>query len=417
MNQYKLVSRIKRVFTEEVIKLIAATCDSKTIGSDQDKVMILRSILKTYKIKNYMLGGATNRAVFFIDSYAYKIALNHEGYRDNLMEFSVARDPELIPLVTKSYETNGYILVAECVKALTEDDFAVRKREIIMKLETISTRYLFHDVGTNKKNFTNWGIRDNGDLVMLDYAYMHRANESLFTCDHCGVGILRYDTTFSYLMCNNRSGCNKTYSYNDRKTTQGIQVDLDRMQLAKDEAIVIPQGETEKIVSLHNSGKFIDEDTIVIETESEYIRYLKEVNNKMDKEFDRDLALSDVINMVREGRTAGSISVEDRDTTATVVKSKNKVAVLFDIDDIVQDDEDEYDDDDDWTLQVASLSEVVSKAAKQAEIERQQAINNSIDQLDAIDAVVETMEAKVDKDNDGVMQLGIDTMSKNGGEA
>ena len=416
MNEYKLVSRIKRVFSDEVIKLIAATCDSKTIGSDQDKVMILRSILKTYKITNYMLGGATNRAVFFIDAYAYKIALNHEGYRDNLMEYAVARDPELEGLVTKSYETNGYILVAECVKALTQEDFSVRKREIIRKLDTISTKYLFHDVGTDKKNFTNWGIRDNGDLVMLDYAYMHRATEGLFTCDHCGTGILTYNATFSYLICNNRAGsCTKSYTYNERKTTQGVQVDIDRMNEAKQESIVIPAGETEKIVSMYSNGRVIDKDTIVIETEADYIRYIKEVNNKMDKDFDREMALDDIIDMMKNNNDDEPIKVEDRDIQTTVVKSKNKIAIMFDIDEVNSPKEEEHDDydDDDWTKDVVPLSDVVEMAAQQAKREREQVIDNAITQLDAIDAVVNTMEEEVDKDGDGIMPL----CSKEGGEA
>ena len=409
--EYKLVSRIKRVFSNDVIRLIAATCDSKTIGSDQDKIMIIRSILKTYKIPNYMLGGATNRVVFFIDSYAYKIALNHEGYRDNLMEYAVSRDPELDGLVTKSYETNGYILVAECVKALTEEDFIVRKRDIIRKLDTISTRYLFHDVGTNKKNFTNWGIRDNGDLVMLDYAYMHRATEGLFTCDHCGVGVLNYDATFSYLVCNNRAGgCTKTYSYNERKTTQGVQVDIDRINLEKERSIVLTKDEASKIVSKHKSGMVVDKDAIIIETESDYIRYLKEVNNKMDKDFDRDQALEDLIDLMNESK--GNV-VEtqngEKSIQASYFKSKDKLVLMFDLDDFDDDEEDHDSSDDDeekdWRDVVAPLSEIIDIAARQAELDRKSVVDDLSKQLDAIDAVVDTVEKLGDKDNDGIIDI------------
>ena len=60
------------------------------------------------------LGAGTNRYSMLKDNYVFKFALDHYGFDDdNNTEFN--KSMELQPYVTKTYETNGLISVAEYV--------------------------------------------------------------------------------------------------------------------------------------------------------------------------------------------------------------------------------------------------------------------------------------------------------------
>ena len=286
----KLNSKIHTLFSDEILRLVASICDSRRIDSYHQKMILVQQILKRYGIKFRMLGGATNRLTLMIDGYAIKFAIDRQGYKDNLMEYSLS--PELQPYVTKTYETNGYIVVSECVRTMTLDDFRILKSDICKVLEALSRDYLLGDVGYITRNFTNWGIRDNGEVVILDYAYCHRATEKLFSCDVCGEGVLRYDATYSYLMCSNRGVCNTKYNYMERKSIQGDQVDIDMINEAKEESFVLPSGKT--FVQLNDDNE--DADVVIVDTLEKYKKYLKEDLNMTY--FDDDEALSLMIRML-----------------------------------------------------------------------------------------------------------------------
>ena len=124
----KIKSKIKQLFCDDLLNLCAVTCDTMRINSSQHKMLIIQQLLKKYNIPFSVLGGATNRIALYIDRYAVTFAVDHQGYVDNLVEYSISR--ELQPYVTKSYETNGYILVAESVKTMSLDDFKLRRADI-----------------------------------------------------------------------------------------------------------------------------------------------------------------------------------------------------------------------------------------------------------------------------------------------
>lgn len=268
------------MFSNELLLLIAKICDCRSISSTQDKMKLTQQLLVSYGVKFEVLGGATNRLTLLIDTYAIKFAMDNEGYRDNFMEYSLS--PELQPYVTKAYETNGYVLVAECVKTLSIEEFNIHRPDVRRVLQTLGNEYLLGDVGIQKRNFTNWGIRDNGEIVILDYAYMHRADEKLFVCEWCGDGYLSYDETFTKLICSNKTGgCGRTHTYDDRKRVQGSQVDIDMINEAKDIAIIIKGDDTEKEINNSNYGTLVDNDVRIIETASDVDSIWEEVYNKM----------------------------------------------------------------------------------------------------------------------------------------
>lgn len=266
----KVTSRIKTMFQPELLRYIAAICDTPRISSNNQKMIMLGNLLYTYGIDFEILGGATNRIVFQIDGYAVKFAIDEQGYIDNLIEYSLS--PELQPFVTKSYETNGYIQVQECVEVMSKEAFQLYRVEINKVLDTMCQDYLLGDVGYIEKNRTNWGIRGTKPVI-LDYAYCHRATENLFTCDVCGSA-LRYNSTYDILMCSDRCSCKATYSYNERKRIQGSKVDEDMIEEMKSISIKIPKGETSKDIEMFED-KLIDEKYFVVDTPGDMREYEK----------------------------------------------------------------------------------------------------------------------------------------------
>lgn len=287
----KLKSKIRSIFSNDLLDLIASICDTKRVASLPEKMKILRDLLYSNGIKFEVLGGATNRIALFIDGYAVKFAMDNQGYRDNLIEYSICE--ELQPYVTKAYETNGYVLIAECVRPLTESDFIVRKQDMLNILMNLSNDYLLGDVGYIRKNMTNWGIRDNGDVVILDYAYCHRATEMLFTCPVCGEGVLTYDHVFDKLMCTNKSVCHATFTYNQRKSAQGDQVDLDMIEERKKESLILNEDEDAAIIEGETQGRLINQNghkVIVVNNDATY-RKMMEARKMISTKFDSDKAM------------------------------------------------------------------------------------------------------------------------------
>lgn len=265
-------SKIKTIFgkDDKLLRYIGAICDTKRIESNAEKMVTLSNLLYTYKIPFQFLGGATNRLALQIDGYAVKFAMDEQGYLDNLIEYSLS--PELQPYVTKSFETNGYILIAECVELMTSEKWELYRTEIRKVLDILCNDYLLGDVGYIKKNMTNWGIRENRPVI-LDYAYCHRFTENLFTCSRCGSP-LTYDSTYDKLMCTDRSGCRAVYTYNDRKRIQGKQVDIDMINERKGESIRLPKGVVSKDIAVIED-RMIGDNAFIIDNPGDYHRYIK----------------------------------------------------------------------------------------------------------------------------------------------
>lgn len=272
----KVISRIKTIFPLDVLRYIAAICDTRRIESNNEKMIVLCDLLYSNNIKFEILGGATNRIALQIDGYAVKFAMDEQGYLDNLIEYSLS--PELQPFVTKSYETNGYIQVQECVEVMTKETFKVYRAEINKVLDSLCQDYLLGDVGYIDKNRTNWGVR-SGKPVILDYAYCHRATENLFTCSKCGAP-LTYDSTYDKLVCTDRSMCRTVYTYNERKRIQGKQVDEDMVKERKTQSICLPGDEVSKDIEMFED-RLVGDNYFIIDSPEDMHNYnkLKERSN------------------------------------------------------------------------------------------------------------------------------------------
>lgn len=196
IEMYKLQSKrfANRMFKGQNIR---------TEYSANMKVKDMTKLLSEYLGKkgfSYSFPGAgTNRMTVLINGYIYKIALDQDGYIDNLNEFIMSKEAQ--PYVTKTYETNGLLAVAEYVTLISYEEFVEKKARILEILDDISREYLIGDMGWTQKNYTNWGYRKNSDdLVILDFGHMHRLSGEKLLCRECGQ-ILQYNSTFTKLKC------------------------------------------------------------------------------------------------------------------------------------------------------------------------------------------------------------------------
>lgn len=268
----KMKSKIKSLFGTELRHELAAICDTKRIEKNTDKMDLVVRLLRSNGVSFDLLGGATNRIVVMMDGYAVKIAVDRQGFKDNWMEFSLSVETQ--PYTTKSYETNGYILVQACVRLITLEEWRARKPEILKILDAFGREYLLGDVGYYDLNMTNWGVQDDNSLVILDYAYCHRLTEELFTCPVCGA-ILTYDTNCVNFLCSDRANCHEKYSYNDIKSIQGEDIDWDMIKERKKDAICVPEGK-DFITVERDSDKLLDERTVVIRSYWELEKFKEE---------------------------------------------------------------------------------------------------------------------------------------------
>ncbi len=189
--------RIQEFFSEKILdKIKEIDQDPENIHNDMKAKKIL-FLLKDLGFTE--IGPGTNRLAVRNVDYIYKIALDSFGVRDNWNEFNMS--PELQPVVTKTYETNGIIAVAEYVNLITKQEFFDSINNIRTILEYLDQNdYLFCDVGLVAKNYLNFGFRDNGELVITDYGYIYPFDPKLRFCKKCGSRI-KWNPDYTTLIC------------------------------------------------------------------------------------------------------------------------------------------------------------------------------------------------------------------------
>ena len=149
----KLRSRIMEDFTEEDLDYLSGLINSPYFDTNNDKA---DAILHQFRDKNFIeLAPATNRFALLKGKYVYKFALDRYGVDDNINEYNMSA--ELQPYVTKTYETNGLITIAEYVNLINQSEFDNSIPNIRMILQELSKNYIFSDIGTISRNRCNWG--------------------------------------------------------------------------------------------------------------------------------------------------------------------------------------------------------------------------------------------------------------------
>lgn len=213
MNK-QVKSRILQHIPKELIAKLNNICNNNTLGDNNTKVRMIMSSLNEFDVDYLELGPGTNRLAVLIDGYVFKFALDSDGVDDNRAEFSLTKD--LQPFVTRVYECNGIMCVSEYVTVMSKSDFNSNKDTIKKILSILAETYLIGDVGTVEKNYMNWGYRDDGSIVILDFAYIYSlygseliCNRNLKSGDVC-KGMIEYDSNFNKLRC---PKCYQEYSF------------------------------------------------------------------------------------------------------------------------------------------------------------------------------------------------------------
>ena len=243
MEVKQIRSRILEIFSKECLIELNKICQNKRIADNNAKVEAVIMCLNKYEIDYVELGPGTNRFAILIDGYVFKIALDKWGVQDNLNELTISE--ELQPFVSKTYECNELILVAEYVTVISREEFAKKREQMEEILSIISEGYLLGDVGIVPKNFCNWGYRDTGELVILDYAYIYRIIGDEMLCsvinektgERCGA-MLEYDNNFHNMFC---PRCRAKYTTIDVRRRIPTEHEKHENDMAKQTAYAVTQ--------------------------------------------------------------------------------------------------------------------------------------------------------------------------------
>lgn len=237
-------SRIHQFFSKELISGLWKICNNKHVKSNNEKVEFIRDLLTEHEVDFIELGPGTNRFAILLDNYVFKIAMDKWGAVDNLNEFSTSY--ELQPYVVKTYETNGIISVCEYVTLISREEFAEHREQLRRILSYLAEGFLLGDVSTSEKNMTNWGFRDDKQLVILDYAYIYHVQSSDLYCtsERCrdDQRFLEYNLDFSELYC---PVCRAKYQFTDIRRRISSEEEYNDHQRALDSSYRLTEAKQE----------------------------------------------------------------------------------------------------------------------------------------------------------------------------
>ena len=274
--QKVLRSLIHEIFPYELRVEIDLLSRRRDIINEEKQEEIFK-LLRKYNITDTTpLGPGTNRYAFKIAGFVVKVATDNDGKIDNMKEFKMAK--RLFPHVTKTYEisSNGTLLIAEYIQPFGSYSEMLGYADQIRKiLSDLSSVYLIGDVGIDRKNYANWGLRVGSDEpVCLDFAYVYEISSSLFICSKCNANsMLIPDKDFVNLHCSNPA-CGARYTFEDIRMRIGN--DLHRHEIG----------------NLADEGYLMKESNVLTELTPERSNYLeKEVKKEKEKTIEHEEAV------------------------------------------------------------------------------------------------------------------------------
>ena len=209
-------SLIKKYFSVDLL----VELEKLSMRHDLDnnaKSVIINKLLEDNNIPFSKLGCGTNRYGVSVDGYVLKFALDKLGKMDNRREFKYS--PLLYPDVIKVYESlpTGLIAVSEYITVFDKDMYYSNQDRMRHILKRICDQYLVGDIGLSTNNYMNWGVRDDGSIASLDFAYIYSLSANSFVCRACDSGsFVVYDNDFNTLVC---PSCGHKYSFKQLRKT------------------------------------------------------------------------------------------------------------------------------------------------------------------------------------------------------
>lgn len=212
MPTKRLYSRIKRYIPDDLyLKLYRLMYVSDL--TNNEKTTMIQIYLNEAGVDYLSLGPGTNRYAVLIDQVVFKFALDEDGMIDNRREMLYTE--RLQPYVIKCYECikNGLVMVCERIRVIDSINFRTYRDKILDILKDITRQgFLIGDVGINEKNYLNWGIRPNGEVCCLDFAYIYNVKYNLFKCSCKDHPFLEWDDMFVNLIC---PSCHRQYTFGE----------------------------------------------------------------------------------------------------------------------------------------------------------------------------------------------------------
>ena len=269
MAEKMLRSRINEVVRSEEMAWDLIELNRSSIKHGK-KAMEFYRILEQNGVRFEQLGIGTNRVGVKINGYCFKYSLNKEGLFDTRREMYLSKLLGKDVVMVHEITSDGTLGVYEYVRTLSsESELKQYYDKIHAMLERITTKYFIGDMGIVTKNSRNIGVRSDGTVCSIDFAYIRSIKSSDVTCPHCRA-VYRYNDDFSSVYCN----CRNNVKFEElRRYFADDSADLTRIP----QQSYIFNGETEKMVELDPAKSIIDiraED--VMEQERERVKAYRE---------------------------------------------------------------------------------------------------------------------------------------------
>lgn len=215
-----------------------------------DKAREFYKILERNNVAFEPLGLGTNRVGIKINGFCFKYSLNKEGLFDTRREMYLSKNLGRDVVMVHEITSDGTLGVYEYVRTLTSESELKQYFDKISEMLTrITSKYFIGDMGIVSKNCRNIGIRSDGSVCSIDFAYIKNIKSSDIVCPMCHA-VYQYAKDFGSVYCN----CRQNIKFEElRRYFSDDSKDLERIPNQTYEF----HGETEKMVDLDPSKSII----------------------------------------------------------------------------------------------------------------------------------------------------------------
>lgn len=205
MAEKVLRSRINDIIRNEDMawELVELNRSSMRHGS---KANAFYKILDKYNVAFEPLGLGTNRVGIKINGFCYKYSLNKEGLFDTRREMYLSKNLGRDVVMVHEVTSDGTMGVYEYVRTIsTEQELRMYYEKIQAMMQRITSKYFVGDMGIVAKNSRNIGVRSDGSVCSIDFAYIKSIRSKDVTCPRCHA-VYQYAPDFASVYCNCRTG-------------------------------------------------------------------------------------------------------------------------------------------------------------------------------------------------------------------
>lgn len=185
MAEKLLRSRINRIVRSDEMAWDLIELNKSAIRHG-DKVREFYRILDRNAVAFEPLGVGTNRVGVKIDGFCLKYSLNTEGLFDTRREMylskSLGRDTVMVHEIT----ADGTLGTYEYVRTISSKSELMQYYEKIdQMLQRITAKFFVGDMGITEKNMRNIGVRADGSVCSIDFAYIKNVKSTDLICPYC----------------------------------------------------------------------------------------------------------------------------------------------------------------------------------------------------------------------------------------